>query len=203
MISAIVFDYGGVVKINDDKLIDKIVAYLKIARDDWEREYFLVNHLFNVEKKSFAEVLPLIVSKFDNSEEARGYVQRLFEENKDKHRINSGIIEIIKRLKVRNYKIGLLSNNSLELRKSLIADGIHDLFEVIIISSEVGYQKPQPEIFETLFSKLGVKANEVIFIDDTPRSLEGAGSIGYLPVLYKDNETLESDLANILKIKSI
>ena len=61
--------------------------------------------------------------------------------------------------------------------------------------------KPLPEIFNILFNKLKVEANEVIFIDDTPRCLEGADKIGYTPILFKDNETLKNKLSNLLDIE--
>lgn len=121
-------------------------------------------------------------------------------ENKGKYKLNYELIDIIKYLRDKNYKIALLSNNSSELRQKLSNDNILELFDEIVISSEVGCQKPQPEIFDILFSKLNLKANEVIFIDDTLRSLEGAEKIGYIPILYKDNDSLKSDLSSILQI---
>ena len=72
------------------------------------------------------------------------------------------------------------------------------MFDTVLISAEVGYQKPQPEIFEMLVNKLGVNKNEIIFIDDTPQSLLNADKIGYVPLLYLNNEKLKKDLANIL-----
>ena len=40
---------------------------------------------------------------------------------------------------------------------------------------------------------------EVVFIDDSTRSLEGADKIGYVPILYKNNEIFKSELSIILK----
>lgn len=62
--------------------------------------------------------------------------------------------------------------------------------------------RPEHEFFDILFKKLELESNEVIFVDDTPRSLEGANKIGYVPVLYKDNETFKSELFVILNNKS-
>ena len=114
--------------------------------------------------------------------------------------MNEELINTIKDLKKINYKIALLSNNSIELRQKLTENGIIDIFNEIIISAEVGFQKPQPEIFEILFNKLGVNADEVIFIDDTSRSLENADKIGYTPILFKDNKSLKLELSSILGI---
>jgi hypothetical protein len=42
--------------------------YLHITKEVFNKEYFSVNHLFNIEGKGFEEVTLLLVSKFDNSE---------------------------------------------------------------------------------------------------------------------------------------
>ena len=69
-----------------------------------------------------------------------------------------------------------------------------------MISNETGYQKPQPQIFKIIAEKLGVNTTELLFIDDTERSLEGAESIGYIPLLYTNNEKLKKDLSGVLSI---
>lgn len=197
-IKTIAFDYGGVIKINERNLSSDICDYLKINKEELEKEYFLVNHLANVQHISFSDVFTIVVSKFDNSDETKKYILDLIESNKNKWYLNDELINIIKDLKKRNYKIALLSNNSIELRQKLVENEIIDIFDEIIISAEVGWQKPQSEIFEILFKKLGVNANEVIFIDDTSKSLENADKIGYTPVLFKDNESLKLELSSIL-----
>lgn len=119
-------------------------------------------------------------------------------ENHSKYHLNDDLISVIKDLKNKDYKIALLSKNSITLKEKLTEDGISDIFDVVIISAEVGCQKPQPEIFDILFKKLELKPSEVVFIDDTLKSLEGADKIGYIPILYKDNETFKSELFNII-----
>lgn len=200
MIKAIAFDYGGVVKINQQDLIKEICEYLKIEREVWRKEYFKINKMFNIEGKSFEEVILFLVAKFDPSEKTRNYMIDLLKENDSLYHLNNELIIYIKKLKEKGYKIALLSNNSLTLRAKLIEENIFDLFDAIVISSEVGYMKPQPEIFEILFKKLKVNPNEVIFIDDSLKSLEKADEIGYIPILFKNNEILESELASILGI---
>jgi len=52
-----------------------------------------------------------------------------------------------------------------------------------------------------LFSKLNLKAVDIVFVDDSERSLEGAEEIGYISVLYTNNKTLKFDLSRILDTK--
>lgn len=197
MIKAIAFDYGGVIELREGDLFKEIVQYLNVTRENWDRVYFSLNHL-NMVKKG-GEVLALTAEKFHASDVQISYIKNLtIEHNKKDKKINKELLDIIKELKKKNYKIALLSNNSVELRQKLIDQNIIDLFDTIIISSEVGHQKPQPEIFEILFDKLGVHSNEVIFIDDTSQSLLNANDIGYIPLLYVNNEKLKKDLLNLL-----
>jgi epoxide hydrolase-like predicted phosphatase len=197
MIKVIAFDYGGVIKINDGDLFADISEFLNISIGEWSEEYFKANHLFNVQNVSFEDAFRMIVSKFSDEEYVQNHILDLVKSNKGKYHLNNELIEFIKDLREKGYKTALLSNNSTELRNKLKEHGIIDIFDEIIISAEVGFQKPQPEIFQILFDKLKVKASEVVFIDDSYRSLEGAYSIGYVPVLYKDNESLKLELSNI------
>ena len=195
MIKAIAFDYGGVIESREGDLFKEITQYLNVTRENWDKVYFSFNHLNMVKKGE--EVLALVAKEFYASDVQISYIKNLTIEHKKDKKINEELINIIKKLK-KKYKIALLSNNSVELRQKLIDQNIIDLFDTVVISSEVGHQKPQPEIFEVLFNKLGVNSNEVIFIDDTKQSLFNASSIGYTPILYNDNQKLEEELSKIL-----
>lgn len=199
MIKAIAFDYDGVIKMREGDIFADICNYLNIKREDWEREYFLVNHLINTNKKSVSEVISSIVFKFTNNKELEKGVLNLIENYKNIYYLNNELINFIKDLKNKYYKIALISNNSIKLRERLVEDGIIELFDEVIISAEVGFQKPQPEIFKILSHKLAIKLNEFVFIDDSLRCLEDADKIGYIPILYKDNKSLKINLLNILK----
>jgi len=203
MIKAIVFDYGGVIKINDSDLIADICEYLNINKEDWLKEYFQINDLDSTQNVSFEDVFKMVTLKFNDEEEAQNHVLELMKSHKGKYHLNNELIDTIKEFRNKGYKTALLSNNSIELRNKLEDIGIINIFDEVIISAEVGFQKPEPKIFQILFDKLRVKPNEVVFIDDTPRSLGGAGDIGYIPVLFKDNESLKLELSNILEGKRI
>lgn len=89
------------------------------------------------------------------------------------------------------------------MRDKLIKQKILDLFDEVIISAEVGYQKPNKEIFEVLLGRLNIKSEELVFIDDTQNSLKYSGEIGYVPVLFTSNEKLKIEIESILGISII
>ena len=57
------------------------------------------------------------------------------------------------------------TNASLETVRGIMKDaGILHFFDELIVSSEVGYSKPDEEIFRIALRKLGVKPNEAIMV---------------------------------------
>ena len=200
MIKAIVFDYGGVLKINPQNSLEDILKYLGTNKEEWDNEWFLGNEKANNSGVSYEDYFLDVCLKFKNEDGVKNKILEMLSESNAKHIVNEELVSIVKSLKKYGYKIGLISNYSLELREKLKKDEIYDLFDSIIISAEVKLIKPDPEIFKTSFKELGVNPEEVVFIDDTPKSFENSEMIGYTPILYKDNNLLKQELKKILQI---
>lgn len=79
-------------------------------------------------------------------------------------------VEAVRRL-VPHYRLGLLSNfDDAQCGREVLSDtGVAHLFEAVIISAEVGLRKPNPLIYRQMLDMLGLEANEVLFVGDTPR----------------------------------
>jgi FMN phosphatase YigB (HAD superfamily)/DNA-binding XRE family transcriptional regulator len=93
-----------------------------------------------------------------------------------------------------HYHVGLLSNILPGLIKQMIEKGyLPDLsYDVIIDSSEVGFIKPEPEIFELAQSKANVTPEEILLIDDTRANLMAAGKAGWHTMWFDGYRTEES-----------
>ena len=107
MIKAIAFDYGGVIEITEKGLIQKIADYLQITTEDWEKEYMTLNYLCNTGQKSYKEVYGLVARKFNAGETQVSHIKEMMDENQATRKMNLELIEIIKDLKDKNYKVGL------------------------------------------------------------------------------------------------
>jgi FMN phosphatase YigB (HAD superfamily) len=58
-------------------------------------------------------------------------------------------------------------------------EGIADLFETILVSDAVGWRKPKPIIFETALDRLGVGADDALFVGDrVDIDVAGAQGVG-------------------------
>jgi HAD superfamily hydrolase (TIGR01509 family) len=64
-------------------------------------------------------------------------------------------------------------------------DRLRALFDVVVISAEVGLRKPDAEIFALTVAKLGLAAEVCIFVDDHPGHLKAAQEAGMTTVLHK------------------
>ncbi len=89
-------------------------------------------------------------------------------------------VEAVKRL-ARRYRLGLLSNfDDSRTGWEIMEDtGVRGLFEVIIISADVGMRKPNPRIFARMLEMLNLPAGDILFVGDTPHhDVAGAKRIG-------------------------
>lgn len=97
------------------------------------------------------------------------------------------------------YKTAILSNSDSEyLRNEIEKYELKRLFDEIIISSEVGYIKPQRGIFDLATTRLGVKPDEVLFTDDNPRHIEGAKQAGLHTLLFTSTSTFRKDFEQLV-----
>lgn len=74
--------------------------------------------------------------------------------------------ESLAELKERGFRLGVISNFSPTLRTILEHKGIAHYFDPMIVSTEVGLEKPNPAIFKLALEQSGLKPEEVLYIGD-------------------------------------
>ncbi len=81
--------------------------------------------------------------------------------------------------------------------------GIYQYFSSFVISSEAGFAKPSPEIFEIALNEQGVSAEESLHIGDSiEHDIMGARALGINAVLL-DREGSYEHRDDIRKIKDL
>ncbi len=92
--------------------------------------------------------------------------------------------ELLLRLK-QDYRLFLLSNTNdihWPFAKREIwpykENQLEDYFERVFLSYEMHLCKPDPAIFKKVLAETNIKAEETIFIDDSPLSVEAAAQLG-------------------------
>ncbi len=102
--------------------------------------------------------------------------------------------DLIRELKKDNYKLGIVSNTHKKNIENIKEEDIYKLFDEVVTSNEVGFQKPEKEIYEIILSRLGVLPKEAVFIDDSPENVESAKMLGIKAFLYTGSERLRESL---------
>ena len=194
-IKAVVFDFGGVIELYEGgKFVQSIAEYIGVPYADFRDEYFRYNYLANVENMPWEEMVLKVVSIFNKDKAKEEGIKEIVREKSENRNLNTELVSYFPKLKKLGLKTGIFSNSNSILRERLKEYGLLELADVLVISGEIGHQKHHKEAFQVLLEKLQLRPEEVIFIDDTPRSLEKADEIGYIPILFKGNEQLKADL---------
>lgn len=69
-----------------------------------------------------------------------------------------------------------------------------DRFDVLVWSCELGVVKPNPELYRHALNQLGVRPEEMLFIDDLRSNIEAARTLGIQAIQFSSVEQLRQDL---------
>jgi putative hydrolase of the HAD superfamily len=118
---------------------------------------------------------------------------------------------VLKELKKKNIKIGVLSNTAYGADKEYLVGStpqINRYFDCCLASTEVGFRKPHTKGFLQLIQALQVPAGDCLFVGDEPVDVIGANKTGMISVLInRSGEKLDygqkytvNSLTEILKL---
>lgn len=118
--------------------------------------------------------------------------------------IDPEAMPVLTDLKRHKITTGLVSNfdHPPHVRRILSKNGWADIFDTIIISSEVGVKKPDPAIFTLALQQTGVSQADAVYVGDTNEDVVGAIAAGIRPIFITrtdnptDSRALDFQLAN-------
>ncbi|MBN1390981.1 MAG: HAD family phosphatase [Candidatus Thermoplasmatota archaeon] len=101
-----------------------------------------------------------------------------------------GNIELIRKLKCK-VRLGLLSNtNEWDRQYALEKLDVYPLFDAVTFSNEVGAKKPDERIYLDCLGKLGLQAQECLYIDDIEEYVKKAMKMGFIGFCYEGGREL-------------
>lgn len=114
----------------------------------------------------------------------------------------SDVIPVFKKLKECEIKIGIISDTTLSLQKTLESLGLGKFIDCYTSSTEVGIMKPDPKIYLTAISKLNLNPEECIYVDDFIDEVIGAANLGLkaFRINRNEKEKLEYDIFSLEEI---
>jgi 2-haloacid dehalogenase len=196
-VSAVVFDFGGVVVEWSMRAL-----FVEFFDDPADMDHFLTEILTPAENVRCDLGTPLAVVVGELVERHPNHRMPL-EAWRDRWidtipREIPGTSELIADLKSAGYRVLGLSNFSSETFPWCRAKyPIFEEFDDIVLSGEVGFVKPQPEIYRLLCSRNGIDPTEAVFFDDAPGNVTGAHAVGMGAFVFTDVDQARADLRSI------
>lgn len=114
------------------------------------------------------------------------------------------MVEALRRCRV-DHRTALLTNNFLTGTADWSSGGsfgvVVELFDVVVESSVVGIRKPEPEFYRLALDRLGVTADEAVFLDDLGINLKPAREMGMTTIKVADPDVALDALGDLLGIE--
>jgi putative hydrolase of the HAD superfamily len=105
------------------------------------------------------------------------------------------MIEYMRKLRARGYKLAICTNNIREWEARWRAMlPVDEIFDVVVDSAFVGMRKPEPEIYRLTLDRLGVSAADSLLIDDIELNCQGARDVGIAAVWFRSDEQAIADV---------
>ena len=114
--------------------------------------------------------------------------------------------ELLRRLSEK-YELYMLSNNNpicLPYSMKMFEDAgapIDEIFRKCYFSFELKALKPSASFYRTVMEDIGLAPEEMLFIDDSPRNVEGALEVGLPAVYYEPGSDLAALIDDVLERK--
>ncbi|UZE94197.1 MAG: HAD family phosphatase [Candidatus Pacearchaeota archaeon] len=189
-IKAIIFDIGGVLTKYKD-FHTYMARKFNLKRATWKKRIEPERNLLIRGKISQKIALKKTAKKLNIDEKRIEKI--LFEGYKAVHKKNPIMINLVKKLK-KNYKIIILSNQTLISDRVIKRFNFYKIFNLVILSYKVGTRKPDAKIYKITLKKLKLNPQECIFIDDVRRNILPAKKLKIKTILFKNIRQFKKDL---------
>ena len=197
MISAVIFDVGGVLVRTEDAGRRRMIEQ-RLGLQAGEAEELV----FNQEMGRAAQLGQITTEQLWNW--LKNHLQLddagLIEFRREFYggdRLDTALVDYIRSLRP-GYQTAIISNASDNLLDTLTSTyPIVDAFDLVVGSAYEGVMKPDAIIFERTLDRLGRQPGETVFIDDFSHNVEGARAVGMNAIHYRPGTDLMMVLASL------
>lgn len=108
---------------------------------------------------------------------------------------SASMLGVVARVKAAGLRTAVLSNS---WANEYPREGWDELFDVVVISGEVGMRKPEPRIYQLLLDRLALPAGACVFVDDLAVNVAAAVQVGMVGVLHRSVDQTAAELEVLL-----
>lgn len=179
-ITTVLFDLDGVVRRFDPDAVAEIERRHGIEPGTIESFAFSAPLLHEVTtgKLRRAEWVDRIAAHLGSAAPAEEW-------SRQPYRVDAGVVALADQLRAVGLRTAVLTNGTDTIPAEAEHMRLHDHFDAVFNSAEIGYAKPDPRAFFAVLDALEVGPHEVFFTDDSPEKVAGADALGFRTHLYE------------------
>ena len=103
--------------------------------------------------------------------------------------------EVLKQLKVKKYKLAILSNGTPTLLSQLVkSSNLENIFDDLFSVEEVRVYKPDSKVYDMPIKKYQIKPDEIAFLSANTWDVSGGGNYGYNTIWVNRNNNIFDNL---------
>lgn len=196
--TAVIFDIGNVLfswhprflyerLIGDDRALSTFVEH--VVTPEW--------HFQHDQGRAFADTSAELSARFPEHAELIGLWGPRF--NDSVGGPIRGMFEIVEALDAAGVPLFAITNFSDEFWPAFRAawPGLFDRFADIVVSGTERLVKPDPAIYALALDRFGLRAQDVVFVDDNPANVASARAMGIDTVAFTDAATFRAKLVEV------
>ena len=189
MMKAVLFDL-------DRTLLDRDSAVIEYAERLWERwkspadagQSDFVSRFVELDARGYGDkraLFQVLVLEFLAGCEAEALHEE-FAENLSVPPF-ADALSVLQALRKQGLLLGVITNGGSKAQRAKLANsGLLPLLDIVLVSEEVGFKKPVPEIFQAALQALHCRAADAVFVGDSEQGdIRGAKAVRMLPVLRR------------------
>jgi HAD superfamily hydrolase (TIGR01509 family) len=112
-------------------------------------------------------------------------------------------LKFITQLKTDSIKLATITNNFPTRIRALDSEtNFLGLLDYAVLSYQVGVQKPNPAIFQTLIDMSGLQPNQILYADDNEDKIKGAKDLGINCIISGNLKYLKTKLSELQHISN-
>lgn len=183
MIKNIIFDIGNVIlKFNVKEVLNRFTDNEDeknfILENIIESPEWLKNGLIDTGYISRDDAISIVQDRTNHKKDF--LIEKFWKTYNDYAEIDNIMLNIIKELKNKNYKIYLLSNINPYTHKFVDKSELLELVDGYVFSYKEHMIKPFESIYKTLINRYSLNQSESLFIDDNQRNIDTGNKIGFI-----------------------
>lgn len=197
MIKCVISDLGNVILNFDSSIFYKKISesspYTPEQIANIVDENFKLLRAFGTGRISPKEFFKEVSDKLQLSTDFESY----FSVYNNVFALKPDVIKTLAKLKAK-YRLILLSNTDVK-HVGFIKKKFPEIFffDDYVLSYEVGWMKPDPQIYQIALEKAKAEAGECVFIDDLEENIEVAAKIGIHTILFTPQTNLDAELRQL------